>query len=181
MFTQYNAMKPLLIVFIMILGTLSYADEPLDVGSVAPAPEVTIHTGEKIPLADIYKKGPTLVYFYPKADTPGCTRQACNLRDNFSALREAGVQVLGVSYDDASSQKEFAEKYELPFVLVADGEDDYQLGKAFGVGGMLGGLMNAYKRQSFLVVDGKIAWRDLKATPASQTEDVLKALKKVER
>lgn len=156
-----------------LFPTFLHADDPLEVGASAPAPTVTTHTGERLALADVYQKGPTLVYFYPKADTPGCTKQACNLRDQFGEIREAGIQVVGVSSDGVKKQAAFAEKYQLPFTLVADGADDKQLGKAFGVGSTLG----FYSRQSFLVIDGVIAWRDLSATPGSQTRDVLKALR----
>lgn len=147
---------------------------PLEVGATAPVQTVTIHTGEQINLADWYAKGPVLIYFYPKSDTPGCTAQACNLRDNFADLREAGVRVIGVSTDKVENQRAFVEKYQLPFPIVADSERN--LGRAFGVGSIMG---LAFKRQSFLVVDGKVAWRDLSATPSSQSADVLAALRAV--
>jgi len=146
--------------------------DPLTVGAKAPALTVTTEEGTSLDLSGVYAKGPTLVYFYPKADTPGCTKQACNLRDNFEKLTDQGITVIGVSSDSVKAQKAFKEKYDLPFTLVADSEKE--LGKAFGVDGLPFGI--AYKRQSFLVMDGKIAWRDLSASPASQTEDALAAL-----
>ncbi len=148
-----------------------FANKALDIGAVAPAPPVVTHLGEPLDLAALYARGPVLIYFYPKADTPGCTAQACNLRDNFSALQAAGVTVVGVSTDSVKSQRAFKEKYELPFILVAD--EDRTLGRAFGVGTLMG---MAYKRQTFLVVDGKIAWRDLNASPSTQSADALAAL-----
>jgi len=137
--------------------------EPLQVGAAAPAINVTTDAGTQMNLADVYKKGTTLVYFYPKADTPGCTTQACNLRDNLDQLNNAGVQVVGVSADSVEAQAAFKQKYNLNFPLVAD--QKRELINGFGVQG----------RQSFLVKDGKIAWRDLKATPATQAQDAMKA------
>lgn len=153
-----------------------FGNEPLNVGDPAPALVVTTHLGEKLELDTVYAQGPVAFFFYPKADTPGCTKQACNIRDNYSDLKAAGIRVIGVSMDDVDSQKAFQEKYELPFTLVAD--SDKALGKAFGVGGFLG---MAYKRQTFLVVDGKVAWRDLAAKPATQSADLLAAFKAATR
>ncbi|MGC9452320.1 MAG: peroxiredoxin [Oceanipulchritudo sp.] len=161
------------ILFLLILMTAaSLFSKPLAVGDPAPKLIVTTHTGESLDLGEVYAKGPVVVYFYPKSDTPGCTKQACNLRDNYSDLQAAGVQVVGVSTDSVKDQEAFREKYNLPFLLVAD--PDKELGKAFGTGSLLG---MAYKRQTFLIVDGKIAWRDLKAKPATQSADALAALK----
>lgn len=148
-----------------------FADGPLEPGQPAPAATIPNHLGEPVDLAALYAAGPVLVYFYPKSDTPGCTRQACNLRDNFVDLQEAGLQVVGVSMDSVANQLAFQKKYGLPFILLAD--EDKVLGKAFGVGSFAG---MAYKRQSFLIVDGKIAWRDLGASPSTQSADALKAL-----
>jgi peroxiredoxin Q/BCP len=87
-------------------------------------------------------------------------------------LRNLGVQVVGVSKDSVQNQADFREKYSLPFPLVAD--EDGLMGEAFGVRTLVG---IAYRRQSFLVVDGKVAWRDLSATPKSQSEDAIEALR----
>jgi peroxiredoxin Q/BCP len=151
------------------LGIAAHAD-PLAVG--APAPEISAidQDGKSVNLKDVYAKGPTLVYFYPKADTPGCTKQACSIRDDWSKLQEKGVQVLGVSADKPESQKKFQEKYSLPFPLVAD--TDGQLAKAFGVPNTFG----LTARQSFLIKDGKVVWNMLKASTAGHAADVLKAV-----
>ncbi len=125
--------------------------------------------GKELSFSETYKKGVTLVYFYPKADTPGCTAEACSLRDDYEILRAKGVNVIGVSEDKVASQKKFEEKYKLPFPLVADA--DGAVAKAFGVPALLGFA----KRQSFLIKDGKIAWRDLNASTKKQAADVLKA------
>lgn len=149
------------------------AKDPLEIG--APAPQINVVSEQNAPLqlADIYRQGPVLVYFYPKADTPGCTRQACNLRDHYTELQEAGIRILGVSSDSAADQAAFKAKYQLPFSLVAD--EDGRLAQGFGVGG----LMGFYKRQSFLIVDGKVVWRDLSADPKTQAEMALEALRAV--
>jgi peroxiredoxin Q/BCP len=153
-----------------LLGLASFAGaEPLAVG--APVPDVTsVDQDEKpVDLKD-YAKGPTLVYFYPKADTPGCTKQACSIRDDWSKLQEKGIKVLGVSEDKPDAQKKFKEKYNLPFTLVAD--SDAKFAKAFGVPLNVMGLAT---RQSFLIKDGKVVWTMLKASTAGHAADVLKA------
>jgi peroxiredoxin Q/BCP len=124
-------------------------------------------------LGDVYKKGYTLVYFYPKANTPGCTSQGCSLRDAYEVLTKKGVTVIGVSTDNAETQKGFKEKNHFPFTLLAD--TDKKVMRAFGQDG----LMYA-SRQAFLIdKDGKIVWRDLKAKTTEQANDVLAALDKL--
>jgi peroxiredoxin Q/BCP len=118
-------------------------------------------------------KGFTLVYFYPKADTPGCTRQACSLRDSYSALLDKGVRVYGVSSDDERAQKAFRDKYKLPFTLLADTER--KLVDAFGVPSTRGYA----RRQAFLFRDGVLVWRDLEASTDQQAADVLAALQEL--
>lgn len=156
------------------LKIMSHA-EPLDVGAKAPDFVVQDHNGSDVNLAEIYKKGVTLVYFYPKADTPGCTAQACNLRDSFEELTKKGIQVIGVSADKPEAQKKFKEKYNLPFTLIAD--HDVKLIKAFGVPLIVGKFLAS--RQSFLVKDGVVVWRDLKATPKQQAQDAIKAVEQL--
>jgi thioredoxin-dependent peroxiredoxin len=146
------------------------ASNALEAGANAPAPIATDQDGAQVSFADIYKKGATLVYFYPKADTPGCTAEACSLRDSYADLRAMGVQIIGVSGDKPGAQEKFRDKYKLPFTLIAD--TDGGVAKAFGVP-TLGGFP---KRQSFLIKDGKIAWLDKNASTAKQADDVRKAL-----
>ncbi len=122
-------------------------------------------------LSAVYAAGPTLIYFFPKADTPGCTAQACNLRDSFESLSDSGLQVIGVSTDGVEAQAAFKEKYSLPFTLIAD--SDKKLVEAFGVPTRMGSFA---ARQSFLIVEGKIVWRDLSAKPKTQAEEALAAL-----
>jgi peroxiredoxin Q/BCP len=166
-----------LILFLLIMCPISlFSAEPLNVGDSAPEVSVTTHLGESINMASLYEKGPVVVYFYPRSFTGGCTKQACNIRDNYDDLKSAGVTVVGVSNDPVKKQKDFIDEYSLPFILIAD--EDKTLGSAFKVGGYLG---MAYRRQTFLVVDGKVVWRDLKAKPTTQTEDILAALEAVSK
>ena len=97
-----------------MFGFLSSDASPLEIGASAPTITVTSSEGDSIDLAELYAKGPTLVYFYPKADTPGCTTQACNLRDSYETLTDSGIQVVGVSTDEVEAQAAFKEKYSLP-------------------------------------------------------------------
>ena len=143
---------------------------PLVVGDDAPSLTAKDQDGNEIDLGAKFASGLTLVYFYPKADTPGCTKQACNLRDAFEDVKAAGIEVIGVSGDKSAQQKAFAKKYKLPFTLVADA--DTKVIKAFGVPAMAGRFA---ARQSFLIKDGKIIWVDLKATPVTQSQDAIAA------
>jgi len=145
----------------------------LTVGDEAPRVTAPDQNGAQVDLAAVYAKGPTLVYFYPKADTPGCTAQACSLRDAFPDFTGGGVQVVGVSGDSVEGQKKFAEKYNLPFTLLAD--KDGAVAKAFGVPAVMG----MAKRQSFIVVDGKIAWIVESAKTGDHAAEVQAALAKL--
>jgi peroxiredoxin Q/BCP len=151
--------------------------EPLAVGAQAPAITGVTDTGAQLDLGAIYQKGYTLVYFFPKADTPGCTAEGCSLRDAYQDLADKGVTVIGVSTDDVAAQKAFKEKYHFPFTLIAD--RDQAVIKAFGVPTMTVPAMGTLAhRQSFLIdKEGRIVWRDLKASTKQQAADVLKALK----
>ncbi len=144
---------------------------PVELGAMAPGVKAVNQEGKSVDLAEAYKKGPVVVYFYPKADTPGCTKQACSLRDAYARLTDLGVTVFGVSHDDVAAQKEFHKKYMLPFDLLAD--EKKEVSKAFGVPSNQLGMAS---RQAFLIKDGKIVWRDLKASTDKQADDVITAL-----
>ncbi len=124
-----------------------------------PAPDFTgtTQTGETVRLRDLRGKKVAL-YFYPKDDTPGCTKQACNLRDNHSELLGKGVAVIGVSVDDEASHSKFADKYTLPFPLVAD--PAHTIVNAYGVYGersLYGRKVMGTQRTTFLIdEEGKI-------------------------
>ncbi|MDP2137035.1 MAG: peroxiredoxin [Candidatus Didemnitutus sp.] len=172
-------MKPVRCVALLatMLFSLHASAEPLKVGDSAPAVTGTTDAGVPLNFAETYKQGYTLVYFYPKADTPGCTAQGCSLRDAYAELGRKGVTVIGVSADDVEAQKKFREKYNLPFTLIADAEK--VVITAFGVPTRDIPLVGSFaSRQAFLInKEGKIVWADFKASTAKQAEDVLAALK----
>jgi len=95
----------------------------LKVGDVAPEFSVNDQNDNPVKLSD-FKGKKVVLYFYPKDNTPGCTAEACNLRDNYQALQKAGYEVLGVSKDNENSHQKFIDKFELPFTLLADTEKD---------------------------------------------------------
>jgi peroxiredoxin Q/BCP len=160
-------------VFIMsIFGSVTgkAPSEPLKVGDPAPDAASADQDGKPVKLSQLYGGAWTLVYFYPKADTPGCTAEACSLRDTFADLTKKGVTVVGVSADKPGAQKAFKDKYHIPFTLLAD--SDKHVINAFGVPTTLGFA----SRQSFLIRDGKIVWRDLHASTKEQAADILKVV-----
>ncbi len=144
----------------------------LEIGS--PAPQVTANdqSGQPVKFSDVYAKGTTLVYFYPKADTPGCTAQACSLRDSFASLSGENLHILGVSRDTPEAQKKFQQKYEIPFPLIAD--TDGKVAEAFGVGRILG--MPVSKRESFLIKGGKVVWISRSAKTGEHAAEVQAAI-----
>ena len=104
----------------------------LKIGDEAPAFKAVDQDGNPISLSD-YKGKKVILYFYPKDDTPGCTAEACNLRDNYALLFKKGYKIIGVSADDDKSHKKFIEKYVLPFPLIPD--KDKSILKAYGAWG----------------------------------------------
>ena len=146
--------------------------DPLAIGS--PAPQITAvnQDGESINFSDVYAKGVTLVYFYPKAETPGCTAEACSLRDAYEGLHAKGLQILGVSKDTPTAQKKFQENRKLPFTLIAD--TDGKVAAAFAVPTYP--VVGMTKRQSFLIKDGKLAWSSLSAETSGAAQEIQKAL-----
>ncbi len=149
------------------------ADE-LANGAKLPAVTANDQDGRAVALAAEGGQGWTLVYFYPKADTPGCTKQACSIRDSYATLTGKGIRVYGVSTDDEKAQKAFHEKYKLPFTLLAD--PDKKVLAAFGVPSTMGFA----KRQAYLFRDGVLVWRDLEAATSEQAAEVLAAIAEIE-
>lgn len=120
-------------------------------GDKAPQFESRDQDGSPVTLAD-FKGSKLVIYFYPKDSTPGCTSQACNLRDNYEVLLKNGYKVLGVSADSEKSHKKFIEKHDLPFPLLADTEKEVL--KAFGVWGpkkFMGRTFDGIHRTTFLI------------------------------
>lgn len=138
----------------------------------APATEGVDQEGKPVKFADLYQANPfVVVYFYPKADTPGCTKQGCSLRDSSEDMAKLGVKVVGVSHDTVAEQKAFSDKYKLPFTLIADKEG--KVISAFKVETMKNGMAT---RQCFIIKNGKVVWHDPKAATGQQAEEVKAAL-----
>jgi peroxiredoxin Q/BCP len=147
----------------------------LEVGQLAPEFEAKIETGATIKLSD-YRGKKVVLYFYPKDATPGCTAQACNLRDNYDALLTAGYLVFGISSDDEKSHKKFIEKQNLPFPLIAD--TDLKVHEAYGTWvekSMYGRKYMGTARTTFVIdEEGKIAEVIEKVDTKNHTAQILK-------
>jgi peroxiredoxin Q/BCP len=146
-------------------------------GDVAPEFTATTNGGGKVSLSDFRGKN-VILYFYPRDDTPGCTKEACAFRDEFAAFKKKGAVVLGVSIDSAKSHDKFVEKYKLPFTLVSD--EDKAIVQAYGAWGQKSFMGRKYEgtyRVTFLIgPDGRIkkVWPAVK--PAEHPQEVLAAL-----
>ncbi|MBA4258976.1 MAG: thioredoxin-dependent thiol peroxidase [Chitinophaga sp.] len=145
-------------------------------GSKAPAFKAPDQNGNMVSLSD-FKGKKLILYFYPKDDTPGCTSQACNLKDNYTDLIKNGFQVVGVSVDSVKSHKKFEEKYELPFPLISDEEkkivDKYNL---WGEKKFMGRTYMGTTRTTFLIDEtGVIRKIIAKPDTKNHTEEVLAA------
>ena len=147
----------------------------IEVGQMAPDFEAKIETGETIKLSD-YRGKKVVLYFYPKDSTPGCTAQACNLRDNYDALQKAGYVILGISSDDEKSHKKFIEKQSLPFPLIAD--TDLKVHEAYGTWvekSMYGRKYMGTARTTFVIDEqGKVAEVISKVDTKNHTAQILK-------
>jgi thioredoxin-dependent peroxiredoxin len=146
-------------------------------GDMAPGFTAATNGGGKVSLSD-FKGKHVILYFYPRDDTPGCTKEACAFRDEFAAFGRQGAVVLGVSTDSAKAHDKFAEKHKLPFTLVAD--EDKKIVLAYGVWGQKSFMGRKYlgtHRVTFLIgPDGRIKkiWPAVK--PAEHAQEVLAAL-----
>jgi thioredoxin-dependent peroxiredoxin len=140
-------------------------------GKPAPDFELASDSGETVKLSDLRGK-PVVLYFYPKDDTPGCTREACGIRDAWGEFQRAGAEVLGVSADDQASHERFKAKYSLPFTLLADPE--HRLGEPYGVAQE---GKNSYERSTFVIdADGNVARIMRRVNPDNHADEVLAAL-----
>lgn len=149
----------------------------LEPGDKAPAFTLPDQSGEKIKLSDL--KGETVVlYFYPRADTPGCTTQACGVRDRGADYKKAGARVIGISPDEVKAIDKFAGKYDLDFTLLADA--DHAVAEKYGTWvekSMYGKKYMGVQRATFIVgPDGRIAKVFPKVSPKQHDDLVLKAL-----
>ena len=148
------------------------------VGTKAPAFSLPDQDGNTHELSD-YKGKWVLLYFYPKDNTPGCTIEACTIRDQFKDFAKIGAVVLGVSTDSVASHKKFATAYELPFTLLAD-EHKEVVGKygVFGEKKLYGKVFMGTKRASFLIApDGEVAKVYAKVKPEAHAAEVIADLK----
>jgi peroxiredoxin Q/BCP len=149
----------------------------LAVGTQAPDFMTTDQDGNTRALSD-FKGKKVLLYFYPKDNTPGCTKEACAFRDHFAAFRRLGVEILGVSIDSEKSHKSFVQKYDLPFTLLAD--TDKHLVAAYGVWGeksLYGKKYMGTNRVTYLIDEaGNIAAVFPKVKPDKHAEEILAVL-----
>lgn len=147
-------------------------------GSDAPDFTLQDNTGKTVSLKNLADKKAVVLYFYPKADTPGCTREACGFRDAISQYRKMDIAVLGVSPDPVEDIKKFSEKYSLPFPLLADA--DHKVSQAYGVWQEKENYGKKYwgvARTTFVIRDGKIAHVFEKVKPDGHDEEVLAWIK----
>jgi len=148
--------------------------EALKVGDPAPNFTAASSDGGQVELNALVGKAPIVLYFYPKDDTPGCTKEACGLRDNFAAFRKLQATVFGISYDSVESHKKFIEKYKLPFALLAD--TDHAIAKRYGAAGFI------FASRMTFVIDkaGKIAWINPKVDPTTHSSELQAVLAKLQ-
>jgi len=146
-------------------------------GKPAPDFELTSDEGQTVRLSELRGR-PVVVYFYPRDDTPGCTAQACGIRDNYEAFGERGAVVLGISPDDESSHVKFKQKYGLPFTLLAD--PDHRVADDYGVWGersMYGKTYHGIERSTFVIdAEGNVAKIMRRVKPDTHAQQVLEAL-----
>lgn len=149
--------------------------ENLEVGNRAPDSEVETYGGEKIRLSDFYSKGTVALYFYPRDNTPGCTKEACSLRDAEGELASLGVQVLGVSTDGVKSHERFRDKLSLNFPLLSD--KNREIVDLYGVGSRF----RTARRVTFLIEKGgRIAHIWNKVKTSSHAEEILSKVKELD-
>ena len=140
-------------------------------GQPAPDFELASDNGKTVKLSDLRGK-PVVLYFYPKDDTPGCTRQACGIRDAWNDFQRAGAEVFGISADTTASHEKFRAKYSLPFTLLADPE--HKLAEPYGVGKE---GKRSYERSTFVIdADGNVAKIMRRVNPDHHADEVIAAL-----
>jgi thioredoxin-dependent peroxiredoxin len=146
-------------------------------GDWAPDFQLPDSTGKKVRLSEFRGKKIVVLYFYPKDDTPGCTREACSFRDSYSVYKDAGAEVLGVSVDGVASHERFASKYNLTFTLLSDQERT--ISKTYGV---LRPAGNSTERVTFIIdKDGRIAKVFPHVRVEGHSEEVLAVIKNLQK
>ena len=139
----------------------------LSIGDSLPRVVALDHENNEFDFEENLSDSVSVVFFYPKAHTPGCTLQACSMRDAFKTLHEKGIQVLGVSSDSPKSQKSFKEKYSLPYTLISDRNGS--VADAFG--------KSRWSRQAYIFNGDKLIWKDTKGATSKQGEEAIAALR----
>ncbi len=158
---------------LLAVGLAAAADGPAE-GAVAPAFTLQDQSGRWHTLGE-YRGQWLVLYFYPKDKTPGCTTQACELRDNIFAFRRLGATIVGISVDDVAAHKEFAEEHSLPFNILAD--PSKQTARDYGVLTRMMLVFELAQRDTFIIdPDGRIARHFVKVDPKGHSELVLKVL-----
>jgi len=161
----------------MLLASAALAADAPAVGAAAPEFRLQDQSGKWHALKD-YRGKWVVLYFYPKDDTPGCTTQACEFRDNIFAYREIGAVILGVSVDDVASHKDFAEKHSLPFPILADSEK--KAATDYGTLTKYLGIAELARRDTFIIdPKGNVAKHYVKVDPKGHSELVLADLKQL--
>ena len=166
----------LISLWIMALGTKA---QSLQVGDRIPNFTLKDQQGEDFSISSVLGKRILVIYFYPKDDTPGCTKEACSFRDSYEAFTDEGAMVIGISADDVETHRQFAEKYRLPFTLLADTGNKVR--KKFGVPGNLFGLIAG--RVTY-VVDNRGIIRHIynsQVNASQHIDESLEALRKVKK
>ncbi len=159
-------------VALTVLLAGSVAAAPLKAGDKAPDFTMPLSNGTTFRLSDNLAKAPIILYFYPKDFTPGCTREACTLRDAYPHFQDFKATVIGVSYDSIKTHRRFARENGLPFPLASDA--DKKVAKAYGVDGIL------FAQRATFIIDkrGVIVWANPKVDPSKHSAELEEALKK---
>ncbi len=161
----------------LLLANGAMADDSPAVGAAAPEFRLQDQTGKWHALKD-YRGKWVVLYFYPKDNTPGCTTQACEFRDNIFAYREIGAVILGVSVDDVASHKSFSDEHSLPFPILADSEK--KTATEYGTLTKYLGIAELARRDTFIIdPQGRIAKHYVKVDPKGHSELVLGDLKQL--
>jgi peroxiredoxin Q/BCP len=160
---------------VVVLGVMfmffskAHADG-LKIGSPAPDFSAPASDGSRVHLLESLNKAPIILYFYPKDDTPGCTKEACGIRDNFAAFHDLKATVYGISYDSIASHQKFIQKYHLPFILLSD--LDHSISKSYGADGLF-----VAKRQTFVIDKrGVLIYINRSVNPATHSVELQNTL-----
>lgn len=157
------------------MPALAEGSDMLEVGQKAPDFSLLDSQNEMRSLGE-FLGSPTVVYFYPKDDTPGCTKEACSFRDNFGQFQENNINVVGISYDSPESHAEFKEKYSLPFTLLSD--SDKEVAKKYGASRGLLDLVGTRRITYLLDSEGTVIKVYENVTPADHADDILELYNK---